>query len=171
MTDSAPRDCGTCTACCEHLNIDRDGFTKPAGQLCPHCTGTGCAIYERRPQVCRDYFCGWQQLTQLDEDWRPDRSGVMLMPVKDVEGFASPEGMEFMLVGGAAALSRPGFAEYVALLVSRRVATFLSIGGARALLNPFIAPAGTNMARVRAVLLQLHAGATTHRDSPTLPPL
>jgi hypothetical protein len=169
MSDFAPRDCGTCIACCRDLNIDHDGFKKPAGETCPHCTGTGCGIYQTRPGLCRDYFCGWQQLTQLGDDWRPDRSGGMLMPVKGLEGFASPEGMEFLLVGGAAALARPGFAEYVALLVSRRVAVFLSIGGGKALLNPYVE--GRDIAQVRAVLLQLHAGATTHRDSPTLPPL
>ena len=43
-----------------------------------------CAIYERRPQhPCRDFTCGWlQEASPFPEDFRPDRLGVMIIPVK-----------------------------------------------------------------------------------------
>jgi len=38
----------------------------------------GCSIYKNRPDPCREWFCAWRNLSELDDSWRPDRSGVML---------------------------------------------------------------------------------------------
>jgi hypothetical protein len=33
---------------------------KPLGERCPHLTADNlCAVYENRPQICRDYVADW----------------------------------------------------------------------------------------------------------------
>lgn len=75
----AGRDCGECTMCCIVLGIDDSEIQKTASTLCRHCTGSGkggCSVYANRPRSCRTFFCAWRQLGMLDDDWRPDRSGI-----------------------------------------------------------------------------------------------
>ena len=33
---------------------------------------------DTRYEVCRTYHCGWRALGQLGEEWRPDKSGVLI---------------------------------------------------------------------------------------------
>lgn len=52
--------CTLCGACC--VAPDIAALDKPLGQRCPHLTAENlCAVYETRPQICRDYaadaFC------------------------------------------------------------------------------------------------------------------
>lgn len=52
--------CTQCGACC--VAPDIAALDKPLGLVCPHLgPDARCTIYERRPQVCRDYpadgFC------------------------------------------------------------------------------------------------------------------
>jgi hypothetical protein len=45
---------------------------KPAGVWCPHCKpARGCAIYDRRPQECRNFVCGYLLMPEVDERWKP----------------------------------------------------------------------------------------------------
>jgi uncharacterized protein len=47
-------DCTRCGACC--VAPDIAALDKPLGMRCPHLTADNlCSVYERRPQVCRDY--------------------------------------------------------------------------------------------------------------------
>jgi hypothetical protein len=71
------RECGECVACCKILGIDVPELAKPAGVLCQHCTGTGCGIYQTRPQQCRDWHCAWRRIGAMPPATRPDRLGVM----------------------------------------------------------------------------------------------
>jgi hypothetical protein len=71
------RQCGECVACCRILKIDTPELHKPAGVLCPHSTGTGCGIYETRPNQCRTWFCLWRRIGALPDEVRPDRCGVV----------------------------------------------------------------------------------------------
>jgi hypothetical protein len=71
------RACGDCVACCQVLNIDEPDMIKPADQLCMHCTGAGCSIYDSRPQVCRDWDCVWRRIDSMPPETRPDRLGVL----------------------------------------------------------------------------------------------
>jgi hypothetical protein len=92
------RDCGECTACCVTLRIEESQLRKAADVPCPHLKGQGCSIYADRPQVCRSWYCGWRYLAQLGDEWRPDRSkvlirlreepipGVILQPLEAPEG-------------------------------------------------------------------------------------
>ena len=43
-----------------------------------------CTIYERRPKhPCRDFVCGWlAKGSPFPDDWRPDKVGVMVVPLK-----------------------------------------------------------------------------------------
>lgn len=71
------RSCGTCTLCCRLPDID--ALDKPANDWCTHCTAArGCAIYDRRPQVCRDFLCLWMIDDTLGEDWEPARCNMMI---------------------------------------------------------------------------------------------
>jgi hypothetical protein len=132
--------CGDCTVCCLALRIEE--FDKPAGTLCQHCTGTGCGIYETRYEVCRGFMCGYRMLPALGDTWRPDRSGIliMMMELKDVPEAhrgAGP-GMQFVILGGEKAIRRPGFADYVATLVSRNVAVYMSADSPKTLINQYL---------------------------------
>lgn len=55
---------------------------KPAGPLCQHCTGKGCAIYADRPGSCRRFFCLWAAGPQLAGALRPDICGAFFEPVR-----------------------------------------------------------------------------------------
>jgi hypothetical protein len=74
------RDCGGCTVCCVALRIDDPGLKKPAGTACPHLGVGGCGVYDTRFAICRTWMCGWRLQPELDDSWRPDLSGVLLIP-------------------------------------------------------------------------------------------
>lgn len=76
------RSCGDCVACCKILVVDTPEFKKPAGVLCNHCSGTGCAIYETRFPICRSYLCVWRRIEPLDDTLRPDRLGILFQYVE-----------------------------------------------------------------------------------------
>jgi hypothetical protein len=81
------RECGTCTICCKTLKIDVPELKKLAGVSCQHCTeGHGCRIYETRPPVCKQWYCGWRLIPELTDHWRPDRCGVLICLVGEGEG-------------------------------------------------------------------------------------
>ena len=67
------RSCGSCTMCCKVFDTPLLD-AKPAGSWCKHCKpGRGCAIWDDRPQFCRDFICNWLTNPSLGEEWRPDR--------------------------------------------------------------------------------------------------
>lgn len=83
------RSCGTCQACCIHLEIGDLG--KPAGQACLHLTRKGCEgcdVYEARPPVCREFTCLWATGKLEPKSWRPDRCGLLVHLVRnEIGGF------------------------------------------------------------------------------------
>jgi hypothetical protein len=173
---TAPRtDCGGCTVCCTALPIEE--FAKPSGITCRHCTATGCGIYETRYSICRTFLCGWLLMPQLDESWRPDRSGILIRAIDTdelpEEFRAAGTGMHFTLLGGEASIARPGFADYVATLVRRDVAVWLSADSPRTLINSYLKPAA--MARsqdgVLSMLLHIYGLHVRKRQADGLKPL
>ena len=51
-------ECTKCGACC--IAPDIAALAKPLGVRCPHLTAANlCAVYENRPQICRDYAADW----------------------------------------------------------------------------------------------------------------
>ena len=163
--------------CCTALRIEGDEFAKPAGVTCHHCRPTGCSIYQTRPAVCRGFQCGWLLVPVLDDSWRPDRSGILINVIEldDLpdEFRAAGTGLHFTVLGGNPSISRPGFADYLATLVRRDVAVWLSAGTPKTLINAYLKPAA--MARDRdgvlAMLLHIHGLHLQLRESQGLKPV
>jgi len=134
MTLIAGRDCGDCTVCCVLPNIDKPEIQKVSGARCKHCTGTGCAIYDTRPPVCRAWYCAWRTVDIFSEDWRPDKSGVLAL----VETEGIPENFEFSTGISLMLMDNPGkilrqrwFQDFVVTGVMNSVPLFLSLPGPR----------------------------------------
>lgn len=110
------RECGECTACCVVLLIDDENFKKPADQVCSNLMKKGgCKIYSKRPSVCLDWYCAWRFMAQLNEKWRPDRSGILLrsdengiifQPIRDPKDVLTNE-RAIELIGGGVAQGIP----------------------------------------------------------------
>jgi uncharacterized protein len=72
--------------CCTALEIPE--LKKPAGPACPNCIlSGGCTIYERRPQVCRDFECLWLVQRELPPNMRPDIIGTLFMDDDDTDEY------------------------------------------------------------------------------------
>lgn len=81
------RKCGECTACCVTLRIEEAALKKYADVPCPNLRPEGCCgIYSSRPDVCRNWYCGWRLMEHLDDSWRPDRSEIILRLHAGAEG-------------------------------------------------------------------------------------
>ncbi|EIP0122968.1 YkgJ family cysteine cluster protein [Vibrio alginolyticus] len=78
------RECGDCSACCVTLRIQESDLKKQADVPCPNLKlEGGCSIYAERPSVCRNWHCAWLYMSNLGDEWRPDRSGVILRLEED----------------------------------------------------------------------------------------
>jgi hypothetical protein len=76
------RSCEGCTMCCKIFGIPE--LAKPKHEWCPHCAvGSGCKIYETRPQSCRDFVCGWLVDAAIPEHWKPSKSRMVLTTEDD----------------------------------------------------------------------------------------
>ncbi len=72
------RACGSCTLCCKTVAVE--ALAKPSGTACPNALPCkGCAIYDRRPAGCREFYCEWMLSRALGPEWRPDRARFALM--------------------------------------------------------------------------------------------
>ena len=134
MTLIAGRDCGACTVCCTWPTINKPEIQKLSGSTCKHCKAGGCAIYETRFPVCRSYYCAWRTVDIFDEDWRPDKSGVLAMVETEgiPEQFELSTGINLMLVDNPARIIRQRwFQDFVVTGVMNSVPLFLSLPGPR----------------------------------------
>lgn len=159
--DPSSKSCGACNLCCIELPINTPELQKKAQTPCSHLTEKGCGIYATRFPICRQFLCGWRLFPELGEEWRPDLSGIMIVQVaqKDLPEIyrAAGHGMQFLVLGGEAAVTRPGVAEYVADQVSRGVAVYLTADTPRALLNEYLPAAAANdLPAVRRIILHLY---------------
>jgi hypothetical protein len=172
MTALAARQCGPCTACCTELQIEDQALHKKAGVCCPYLTTAGCGIYETRPGVCREFLCGWRLFAELDDSWRPDLSGVLAMrkapqelpPRWQAAGF----GVHFAVTGGEAAITRPGFAEYVVRLMRQGVAVSMSAASPVTLVNDHMDAHDVETARTRLVEIWRLLQAARWRAKPLM---
>jgi hypothetical protein len=86
MSNIPGKACGTCSLCCKILEITE--LAKPAGLWCGDwCASKGCGIYETRPNICHDYECLWKQDRGLSANFRPDRTGTILMEDPDSDEY------------------------------------------------------------------------------------
>ena len=107
------RECGTCTACCTELTIVGGGIDKLATMPCRNLVGGNCTVYASRPTLCREFNCLWRSLDNAGEEWRPDRSGI-LMRLSDEPADNGAFAVGLMLYGSPEVLATDGFAGLVA---------------------------------------------------------
>ncbi|MEL6665119.1 MAG: YkgJ family cysteine cluster protein [Pseudomonadota bacterium] len=73
------RSCDGCTMCCKVLEIDAPELQKPKQLWCTNCSiGTGCQIYEERPDPCRSFYCQYRKDPGLSEEWAPKKSKIII---------------------------------------------------------------------------------------------
>jgi hypothetical protein len=167
------RSCGECSVCCVALNVDTREFQKLPGIPCAHLReGGGCSIHATRYPVCRVYHCGWRYLQFLGEDWRPDRSGVLVdFQSEDLPShYPKRPGIRLTLVDKRKAMQRP-FYDVVARLIATEVPVVLSVGGppghfpAGAFLNDALKEAVSNrdLSEVEVLLSQALKGLESHQ--------
>jgi hypothetical protein len=71
------RGCDGCTLCCKVIGVHE--ISKPRGVWCTQCKiGSGCTIYESRPNDCRAYSCRFLTDEELDESWRPSNCKMVI---------------------------------------------------------------------------------------------
>lgn len=155
----AGRECGGCTVCCTVAPLLTAQVRKLPNTQCPHCTGQGCAIYSSRPADCRESYCGWRFYAELDDRWRPDVSGVLILTEHEAPApLEGRVGIKFVLVDTDEPIRSERLISYICALVSRNVPVSLSVLGrpghwpAKAFLN----------AIVEAVLGRRDPAAVTH---------
>lgn len=71
-----PRECGGCTACCyvhKIHELDKSMFTH-----CSHECTAGCDIYATKPAECSGYQCAYRSGDLLDDNARPDKTGLLI---------------------------------------------------------------------------------------------
>jgi hypothetical protein len=156
------KSCGDCHACCVELIIDTPELQKKGQVPCEHLKGGRCGIYDKRFKICHEFLCGYRLFPQLDEGWRPDRSGVLVLQVPQVslpkDYQDAGHGIQLLVMGGEAAILRPGFAEYVFGLVEGRVGVYLTAMIPRAMLNQYLEPlvAAGDLEGMRRTLLHVY---------------
>jgi hypothetical protein len=71
------RGCDGCTLCCKVMGVH--ALEKTQGKWCPHCrVGSGCGIYETRPEECITFNCGYLVLPHLTPEWKPAISHLII---------------------------------------------------------------------------------------------
>jgi hypothetical protein len=125
------RTCGGCNVCCIVPKIDEPALQKPPGCRCPNALSSGaCAIYERRPETCRNFFCGWRVLPWVDEALRPDRSAVFIRLTWDEDLAVGPQPFALMItVLGHEGLDATGLVQAIITAIDAQIATYLVVPG------------------------------------------
>ena len=136
------RTCGGCVECCRVIPLNLPELAKPTGELCGYCVdGACCSVHEIRPQTCRVWFCLWRAV-ELSDDWRPDRSGVIIRP----DGVERGE-ITLYVARRSDFLARTAFLATVAGWIAEGVEVALSVPGpigtypARAVVTDWLRPA------------------------------
>jgi hypothetical protein len=135
----SPKSCGACSVCCKDLTFELEGALKPAGVMCQHCkVPNGCGIHETRPQICRAYFCGWHHLPSLDEDWRPEKSEILILFREGPAPDGLMDGIEFELIGSLDRIFWLPLVRYIATLIEDKAPVYLSIPGEIGFQSPWV---------------------------------
>jgi hypothetical protein len=81
------KECGTCTKCCEGwlTHPDIRGHSMYPGKTCFFLEiNKGCRDYENRPEnPCKNFKCGWLTIDDMPEEFKPEKSGVIMHVVKE----------------------------------------------------------------------------------------
>ena len=132
------RACGDCVACCQVLNIDEPDMVKPADQLCMHCTGVGCGVYDSRPQVCRSWDCVWRRIDSMPLQTRPDHLGVLWTIDRQAEPQTPFDRLYFVAraVSAPEALHKSATLDVAAMLAHGPLPIFACWGDERRMIFP-----------------------------------
>ncbi|RZJ37471.1 MAG: hypothetical protein EON87_22170, partial [Brevundimonas sp.] len=101
----------------------------------------GCSVHAIRPQTCRVWFCLWRAV-ELDDDWRPDRSGVIVRPDGVDEGIIT-----LYVIRRSDFLASEAFFAVIAGWLAEGIEVALSVPGpvgtfpARAVVTEWLRPA------------------------------
>lgn len=172
------RTCGECLVCCTDLRIESDELNKPAGERCRNCIeGGGCAIYEMRPKPCRDFYCLWRIMPNLEDMWRPDRCGILMRPGRVPQGFPAQLATELYMVRGPDILETIDFIALTVAYIEDGMALFLCVPEgdgttyAQTFLNPALGDAIANrdLVEVRSRLRSIYRNLIGAHDDPTAP--
>lgn len=172
------RECGKCTVCCVVLNVDSKEFQKFPGVPCTHLCAKGCSIHATRFPICRTYHCGWRHLAMLGDEWRPDKSGILIdFQTEDFPPeYVKRPGIRLTIVGPKEQALTPAFFDYVARLVAIEVPVVLSVPGppghfpVGAFLNDALKEAvrKRDLGAVAAILAGALSGLATHKFNPVV---
>jgi hypothetical protein len=90
----------------------------------------GCGIYSSRPKVCNDWYCAWRNMAHLDDDWRPDRMGVMLEFSQDnfPGEYAGKVGFRLTILDKTKIKSNAKLANFVGTQIHNKVPCIISYG-------------------------------------------
>jgi hypothetical protein len=158
---AAEKTCGPCQVCCVALKIKAPQLRKDAQIPCPHLVEKGCGIYESRPAVCRSFLCGWRLMPELDASWRPDLSGVMLLPLPEAQiakSYRAAGPGWVLVISDAKKAITPRLGRLAAAMVKRHTALFLSVMTPRIQINEQLeaAAAADDLDGVMRVLRQAY---------------
>jgi hypothetical protein len=121
--------CGECSVCCEALTFDIGATRKLSGVMCPHCRPPqGCSVYDTRWEICRSYLCGWRHLG-LPEEWRPDKSEILISLREGLSPDGLQGGVEFLLLGSHERITWLPLIKFIAALMETPQPVYLSILG------------------------------------------
>lgn len=120
------RICGDCKVCCDVLIVDAPEMVKPPGVLCKHWCAGGCSIYDKRPGTCRGFFCVWR-LFALPDEWRPDRSQVLLYVGADASDDKLRETVRVHLFGAYDRILWPPLVGYIGHMITNDIGVYLSV--------------------------------------------
>jgi hypothetical protein len=121
---AARNSCGDCTVCCTVMKVRE--LNKGANTPCVHCTaGTGCNIYNARPESCRVYECLWFRSQAFDKPLpahiRPDRCKVVIGTVNN-----GNEAILYVDPTHRDAWREPAFSDALGLFCSRGIPVYVS---------------------------------------------
>jgi hypothetical protein len=71
------RSCGSCSLCCKVMGVPE---VKQRHDWCPHARpgAGGCAIYQHRPERCREFHCLWLTMPSFGERWFPAKAKIVV---------------------------------------------------------------------------------------------
>ena len=72
------RACNGCTKCCEWLTAEAYGFKFGNGLPCTFLKGSGCGIYECRPDGCKSFQCYWKANINIPEWLKPSNVNIIM---------------------------------------------------------------------------------------------